>query len=111
MAHYLVFSMDITDFDRWNAEYVPAVGPLLLRHRGQIVAVADQPEPLEGAPQGHNVILRFPDQAHAEAWFHDPDYLRLRALRAEITEASSGFGAPSWRAPVAALAPLQADDG
>lgn len=98
MAHYLVFSMDITDFARWRAEYLPAVGPLLERHRGTVVAVQDHPAPVAGETRNHNVILRFPDEASARAWHDDPDYAPLRALRDEIARGVVAFGAPAWPA-------------
>lgn len=109
MAHYLVFSMNISDFARWQSEYVPAVGPLLLRHQGAIVAVQDHPAPLAGQPRNHNVILRFPDEARALAWHQDPDYAPLKAIRDEIATDVVSFGAASWVAPVPDLLPLQAD--
>jgi uncharacterized protein (DUF1330 family) len=42
----------------------------------------------EGAPFNRLVVVRFPDMAAAETFYHSPDYAALLALRLAASEGS-----------------------
>ena len=83
----LVGNFRITDAKGYRI-YEKGFFPLLKRHGGEFVTYDDNPETLEGiAPRtGRIVIFRFPSEAHARAWYADPEYQALCAHRRENTE-------------------------
>lgn len=80
---YLVANIsEITDRETYGT-YESGFLPLLKKHGGEIVSVDEDSESLEGdnALGGRMVILRFPSESSAKAWFNDPDYQSLAAHR------------------------------
>lgn len=65
--------------------YSDANVPLMERHAGAYRAFRTRPlAVLEGSWGGHDqglTLTEFPDRAHAQAWYDDPDYLPWRELR------------------------------
>ncbi len=65
--------------------YTDANIPLMERHHGQYRSYRSRPlEVLEGSWAGHDqglTLSEFPDRAHAEGWYHDPEYEPWRELR------------------------------
>lgn len=74
MTHYIVAHIAIHDRDRY-AQYEAGFMPIFEKYGGQILAVNDAPEVLEGPPDTRRlVILAFPDREAALAWAGSPEY-------------------------------------
>jgi len=82
MTAYCIFEADITD-DSWIKEYVERITPLYERHGGKCIARSLQPEKLEGNRKAPSLlsIIEFPSRAAALAWYRDPDFQPLLAMR------------------------------
>jgi uncharacterized protein (DUF1330 family) len=65
--------------------YVDAITPIFERYDARYRAFRTRPlEVLEGSWSGHDqglTLSEFPDRAHAQAWYDDPDYVPWRELR------------------------------
>lgn len=86
MAAYVIAFVEVNDNERYDAEYVAHVGPLVAKHGGRPLILTPSPDVREGDwPRGRNVVLEFPDRAAAEAWYNDPDYLPYIKLRQELS--------------------------
>lgn len=86
MPAYLVVEHIITDAARFE-EYRVKVGPLIARHGGRYLTKGGSHRFPEG---GHwkperVVIIEFPDMAALQAWYDDPAYQPLIALRKSCT--------------------------
>lgn len=80
---YLVANIsEITDRDTYGT-YEAGFMPLLTKHDGELLAADERGESLEGenALGGRMVILKFPTEEAAKAWFNDPDYQSLAQHR------------------------------
>jgi len=80
MVAYVIVSYDITDRKAYEP-YVPGVVPLIKKHGGEIVVGEFAAEPLEGDPHNVYVVLKFPSEQAARAWYADPAYAPLKAIR------------------------------
>lgn len=85
MAAYLIVDIEVTDpaaFERYRAA-VPAV---IARHGGRYLVRGGELRRLEGDRPWHRVVvLEFPSRHAAEAFYADPDYAPLLALRLAST--------------------------
>ena len=83
MAAYAIGLYNIADAS-WRPAYRAAVDGLVAKHGGKYVARTTSPwEVLEGVPPNINAItmIQFPSMERARAWYHDPEYAPLIALR------------------------------
>jgi len=86
MAAYLIVEHIITDPSKFE-EYRVKVGPLIAAHRGRYLTKGGSHKLPEGghwAPQ-RVVIIEFPDMDALQAWYDDPEYKPLIALRKQCT--------------------------
>lgn len=89
MTHYIVARIAIHDRERY-AQYEAGFMPIFAEHGGQILAVNDAPEVLEGPPDTRRlVVLAFPDRDSALKWAGSAEYQeiarhRLAASKGEI---------------------------
>lgn len=91
MAYYFIATYDVTDEDIYTA-YVREVGATVAKYGGMALVSARQPELVEGAANRTHVVIQFPSEASALAWYADPDYQPLLALRlAATTNGSAVF--------------------
>lgn len=88
MACFIISHYDVTDPDKYQ-QYVAAVIPTLLKHGAEVLVADNMAKPLEGNPAHVHVVLKFPDDAAANAWYNDPDYLQIKPLRVEATDNTS----------------------
>jgi uncharacterized protein (DUF1330 family) len=88
MPAYIIADMEIHDPEK-AAEYRRRVEPLVAKHGGTYLARGGEIKVLDGewAPK-RIVILSFPDLATAEAFYNDPDYQPVKALRQAATTGS-----------------------
>ncbi len=97
---YMIVQLTIEDFDAFFRDYVPGVGPIHARHGVEILVGTPEPQVLEGAyDRNFTVVLKFPSAAAQQAWYADPDYQPLKALRQRISAAagSSVLVAPQFQ--------------
>jgi len=82
MAAYVVGEVTVTD-DAWVEEYGAKIEHSIGQHGGRFIARGSPDEKLEGKRPLPNslVIIEFPTLDLARAWYHDPDYKPLIALR------------------------------
>jgi len=83
MAAYIVAQLDVKNTD-WQKAYGPKAGALVQKHGGKVIAGAGYAlERLEGKQPLPSVmfILEFPSMEQAKAWYNDPEYAQLIALR------------------------------
>lgn len=88
MSAYMLTFVRIHDHEAHQRDYLLKAHAILEKHGGKALAVTDDVEVYEGAmPEGRMVLVEFPSKEHAKAFYHDPDYQPLKALRANILEA------------------------
>lgn len=85
MSVYVIVSYDIVDPDGYES-YVPGVLPLLEKHGGKVVVADFEARTLEGPERSVEVVLRFPSEDAAMAWYEDPEYAALKELRFDTCE-------------------------
>ena len=87
MTVYLVAQLRIHDRNRY-AEYEAGFADVFARYGGTILAVDDDTVALEGDnPSDRSVILSFPNEAAALAWYRSDDYRALAQHRHAASEA------------------------
>ena len=88
MSAYLVITYDVTDPERFAADYNPGkIGEILAtigKHGGQ-PAFAGAPNFLDVDGEQTAVGIKFPDAAAAQAWLDDEEYAPLKAARLATT--------------------------
>jgi uncharacterized protein (DUF1330 family) len=99
MTHYIVARIAIHDRERY-AQYEAGFMPIFEKHGGQILAVNDAPEVLEGPPDTRRlVILAFPDRDAALSWAGSTEYREIAKHRLAASEGAivitEGFAPPS----------------
>lgn len=86
MAAYLVGGVHVHDSETYE-KYLINGAPSFAGFDVEVVALCDNPNNLEGtnAPSRY-VILKFPDKATAEAWYHSDAYSGAKHFRHESAE-------------------------
>lgn len=84
MPTYMIGHFDIVDEAAYE-DYARKAGPLVSRHRGTIIVGDKDVRPLEGPKPGMILVISFPGEADAMAFYDDPDYQRVRPIRLDAT--------------------------
>ena len=88
MSAYLICDVDIRDKERYET-YKRDVPAIVARHGGEYLVRGGAHEVIEGNWNPVRIVLfKFPNRAAIHAFFADPDYKPLAALRHEIAESS-----------------------
>ena len=88
MPAYLIADVNIQDKERYEA-YKREVPAIIARHGGEYLVRGGEHEVIEGKWHPTRLVLfRFPNRAAIHAFFADPAYQPLAALRHEIAESS-----------------------
>ena len=88
MPAYLIANIRVHDAQRYQ-DYVAHVPALIAKHGGQYRVRGGEAEALEGqCTPDRLIILEFPDRAAALAFYNDPAYEPLKALRQAITDST-----------------------
>lgn len=88
MAAYMICTMRVHDPETYK-KYTALTPATLERYGGRFLTRGDPVTTCEGEPfTDRMVILEFPDQASAKAWYNDADYQTASAFR----RASSDHG-------------------
>lgn len=86
MTAYMIVDVDIADLPRYE-DYKQKVPALIARHGGEYLVRGGAHEVIEGDwTPTRMVLFRFPSRAAIHAFFADPDYKPLAALRHEIAK-------------------------
>lgn len=82
MPAYVIGRLQISD-PSWVAEYVAKNEILLKKHGGRYLVRTGQIESIEGETPLPSaiVVLEFPSQEDARAWYRDPEYAPLIEMR------------------------------
>ena len=81
MAVYLVVDIQVKDAAVYE-EYKKLVPPLVAKHGGEYLARGGRASVMEGDWQPTRLVLfKFPDEAAVRAFYADPDYAPVKALR------------------------------
>ncbi len=88
MSAYMIVDVDIRDSAKY-ADYKRQIPALIARHGGEFIVRGGDLEVLEGdwIPT-RLVIFRFPSLEAIHAFFDDPDYQPLKALRQRVSTMS-----------------------
>lgn len=85
MPAYAVAMMTVHDPAKM-AEYARQAPPLVSKHGGCYLTRGEAPTCFEETSCGYRVVVsEWPSKAHAEAFFSDPDYLKIARLRWEAS--------------------------
>ena len=79
---YLVVNLHVTDSSTYR-QYEKGFFPLLKKYGGEFITFDDAPFTMEGfSPRtGRMILLKFPSEAQARAWYADPEYQALSEHR------------------------------
>jgi uncharacterized protein (DUF1330 family) len=100
MAAYLIVTYDIAD-PKGFEPYVPGVIPLLQKHGAEVLVADREAETLEGRAAGVNVVLKFPSEEAAKAWYNDPAYQPVKQIRLNSTKNGYAALAKEFKPPTA----------
>ena len=83
MTAYIIGRITVEDPDRYP-DYTDETPALIAKHGGRFVVRGGAPATLEGPEETRRiVVIEFPSRAAAEAFYNDPDYEAVRAIRWE----------------------------
>jgi uncharacterized protein (DUF1330 family) len=81
MPVYIVANIAIEDQEEY-AIYQAGFLEIFARYQGELLAVSDAPQIIEGEwPYTRAVLIRFPDEAEARRWYESPEYQALSQHR------------------------------
>ncbi len=87
MSAYIVVRIDAED-PALLKEYQAATPPIIEKYRGRFIARGGSTITLEGPVESRRiVIIEFPELSDAEAFYNSPEYLEVRKLREDVSEA------------------------
>ncbi len=79
---YYVAEVNVSDLDKYSNDYASHVAATLAPYGGRYLAAGGQTESIEGTPPASRVsVLEFPSMDKAEAWYHSPEYARIKPVR------------------------------
>ena len=82
MPAYLIARVEVTDWARYR-EYTKATPEAIARYGGKFIVRGGEVVTLEGEPENRRlVVIEFPTLERAREFFHSPEYIRVKALRA-----------------------------
>lgn len=81
MSVYILAITKITDAEKYNSEFMPAIKKAHKAHDVKVVAMSNAPQMLMGEPRGnHVVLLQAQDEAHARAFWNSPEAKAAMAI-------------------------------
>ncbi|TFW10646.1 DUF1330 domain-containing protein [Massilia arenosa] len=86
MTAYAIALITETRFNDEVREYLQRIDATLAPYGGEFAIHGGPYEVKEGALAGDLVAIRFPDMAHAQAWYASPAYQAIKTLRTANTE-------------------------
>ena len=87
MSYYLVARISITDRDTYS-RYEAGFMEIFARYNGQLLAVDEDVTVLEGEwPATRTVLIQFPSEEEALAWYQSSEYQELAKHRFAASDA------------------------
>lgn len=81
MSAYIIAKIKVTNPDQFK-KYQIATPAILKKYKGEFIVRGGSVNTLEGAEEtARLVVIEFPDQKHANAFFNSPEYTEARKLR------------------------------
>ena len=81
MSAYILAITKITDAEKYNSEFMPAIKKAHKAHDVKVVALSNAPQMLMGEPRGNHVVLmQVRDEAHARAFWNSPEAKAAMAI-------------------------------
>jgi uncharacterized protein (DUF1330 family) len=88
MTVYVINNMTIHDMNEYKT-YVRGFMPVFEKYGGQVLAAANNPNPIEGVWQyDRTVLLAFPTREAAEQWSRSPEYQEIAKHRKAGTKSN-----------------------
>jgi uncharacterized protein (DUF1330 family) len=94
MSVYLILLHEISDVEKYYAEYAPKAFEMITKHGGEVLVSSPDSKPLMGVPPNGSVVIKFPSEESAMSFMSDPDYQEAAALRMSITSNQSAVISP-----------------
>lgn len=94
MSVYVILLHEISDAEKYYAEYAPGTIELIIKHGGEVLVSSPEAKPLMGEPPNGAVVIKYPSEEAAMGFMTDPDYQDLMALRLSITSNQTAVIAP-----------------
>ena len=86
MSAYIVGRIAVNNPERYP-DYTAETPALIAKHGGRFVVRGGSPATLEGPQETRRiVVIEFPSRAAAEAFYNDPVYAPVRAIRWEAAD-------------------------
>ena len=86
MSAYIIVRITVTDPERYP-DYTAETPALIAKHGGRFVVRGGALSTLEGPDEARRmVVIEFPSRAAAEAFYNDPAYEPVRAIRWEAAD-------------------------
>ena len=86
MAAYLIGHITVKNPDKWKV-YVEGVRKSLIAFKAEVVFRGKRATVLAGQhPHENTVVIKFPDQATLQQWYHSNDYQGLIPNRDEAAD-------------------------
>ncbi len=90
MSAFILAFVHIKNVEAYNNEYMAKAHPIVVKHGGEAIAVTENVDVLEGKlPKGRLALVKFPSMDAANAFYADPDYQPLIAVRQKYTEGAA----------------------
>ncbi len=87
MSHYLIVRVKVDDPEGYAA-YTALTPDIVAAHGGRFLVRCPEPVTLEGpTEQRRIVVVQFPDEQHARAFYDSPQYQAAKAIREPVSEA------------------------
>ena len=86
MSAFILVDITVNSPEAYR-EYLEQVPPLVAKHGGKYRVRGGEHQILEGAwAPNRLVIVEFPNRRAALAFYHDPDYQPIKAIRTRTTD-------------------------
>ncbi len=97
---YMIAQIKVENQEKYFTEYGGAALPLLLEQDAKILAGGPAAKILEGEWEGNlTVVIEFPSQEKADAWYYNPKYQKAIKLRHAYASVSNLIFVPAFAMP------------
>ena len=89
MSYYFIAKISVRDREQY-ARYLAGADEVLEAHGGEVLAVDEDVTVLEGSwVCTRTVLIRFPGEESAHAWYESPEYQNIASHRWEASSADA----------------------
>ena len=91
MTVYIVAQINLTDRETYS-KYEAGFGEVFAKYKGQMLAVEENPEVLEGEwPHWRTVLIQFPSREDALDWYQSDEYQAIAQFRFNASSADAAL--------------------